>query len=266
VSAASRAVRAGAVALLALAAPAAFTRTVPPPAAPHAPASGHSGRLLAALGPSAFTPFSAKRNGRIGDYVLGVWPNEEAPRARTAADAFAARSSAYALPHGFVRVTREGAAARVSQHFLLGDFLTRDQAGVWPKYLVLDLRLVDKLELVIDSLRAAGHPVKGLHVMSGFRTPRYNALDLGSRSAISRHIYGDAADVYPDDDGDGRLDDLNGDGRVDLADGRILSDAVESVERRFPDLAGGLALYPATAAHGPFVHVDARGARARWGP
>jgi hypothetical protein len=255
------------VALLAVVAPAAFTRTAPL-AAPLAPTSGHSGRLLGRAGLFALTPFSAKLNGRIGAYVLGLWPNEEPQGARTAANAYAARNPEYALPRGFLRVTRESAATRVSRHFLLGDFLTNDQAAVWPKYLVLDLRLVDKLELVIDSLQAAGHPVKGLHVMSGFRTPRYNALDIGpsSRSPISRHIYGDAADVYPDDDGDGRLDDLNGDGRVDLTDARILLDAAESVERKFPDLAGGLALYPASAAHGPFVHIDARGSRARWGP
>ena len=29
---------------------------------------------------------------------------------------------------------------------------------------------------------------------------------------------------------------------------------------------GGLGLYKANAAHGPFVHVDVRGYPARWGP
>ena len=33
---------------------------------------------------------------------------------------------------------------------------------------------------------------------------------------------------------------------------------------RHPHLAGGLSAYPANSAHGPFVHIDARGARARW--
>jgi uncharacterized protein YcbK (DUF882 family) len=27
---------------------------------------------------------------------------------------------------------------------------------------------------------------------------------------------------------------------------------------------GGIGIYPATSAHGPFVHIDARGTRARW--
>ncbi|MHB8799589.1 MAG: hypothetical protein ACYDBY_14105 [Thermoanaerobaculia bacterium] len=216
------------------------------------------------------TPFSEKRDGRIGAYVLGSWPNEgtagESSPAATAAAAWAAGKAAYAVPLGFVKVTKATAATRVSEHFRLGAFLTKDQPNVWPKYLVLDLKLVDKLELMIAALREAGHPVKGLHVMSGFRTPRYNARDVGpgNRSAVSRHMYGAAADVYPDDDGDGRIDDLNRDGCVDLQDARIVAMAAERVEKAHPDLAGGISVYPATAAHGPVVHVDTRGTRARW--
>lgn len=216
------------------------------------------------------TPFSAKRDGRIGDYVLGSWPNEgdggePLPSARRAA-AFTAGKAAYAVPPGFIKVTRATAATRVSEHFRLGDFLTKDQPKIWPKYLVLDLRIVDKLELLIAALGDAGHPVKSLHVMSGFRTPRYNAREVGpgSRSAVSRHMYGDSADVYPDDDGNGRIDDLNRDGCIDLADARIVAEAAGKVEESHPDLVGGISVYPATAAHGPVVHVDTRGTRARW--
>lgn len=216
------------------------------------------------------TPFSEKRDGRIGAYTMGSWPNEEGhdettPAAARAA-AYAAKRAVYALPSGFIKVAKTTTGTRVAEHFRLGDFLSKGQPAVWPKYLVLDLRLVDKLELMIETLRADGHPVKGLHVMSGFRTPSYNARGVGpgGRSAISRHMYGDSADVYPDDDGDGRHDDLNGDGCVDLADARIVADAAEKVEVSNPSLAGGISTYPATAAHGPFVHVDTRGTRARW--
>ncbi len=212
------------------------------------------------------TPFSQKRDGRIGSYVLGSWPNESSPGEPSAAAAYAATRRAYVLPGGFVRVTKVTAATRVSEHFRLRDFLTKGQEAVWPKYLVLDLRLVDKLELLIDALRAAGHPVKRLHVMSGFRNPAYNAREVGPghRSAVSRHMYGDAADVYPDDDGNGLIDDLNRDGCVDQADARIVAEAAEAVEEAHPGLVGGLSVYSATAAHGPVVHVDARGTRARW--
>jgi len=41
--------------------------------------------------------------------------------------------------------------------------------------------------------------------------------------------------------------------------------AAERVEREHPDLIGGVGIYHATSAHGPFVHIDVRGTRARWG-
>ncbi len=53
--------------------------------------------------------------------------------------------------------------------------------------------------------------------------------------------------------------DLDGNGTVDLRDASLLADIVESLA-----LPGGLASYGATAAHGPFVHLDLRGYRARW--
>lgn len=201
-------------------------------------------------------PFSAKVNGRIGTYRMGNWPYE----GRTP------RSASYATPKGFIEVTHETLGTSVSDHFKLGDFVTKDQPNVWPKYLVLDRRLLDKLELTIAELNREGYPVHDFSIMSGFRTPQYNeqGVGAGGRSAVSRHQYGDAADVYPDDDHDGRLDDLNHDGQVDLKDARILASAAEAVELANPELVGGVGIYPATSAHGPFVHIDARGTRARW--
>lgn len=201
-------------------------------------------------------PFSAKVNGWIGPYHLGSWPFERR----------APENPAYANPRGFIEVTPENFRTRVSEHFTLGQFITKDQSNVWPKYLVLEPRLLDKLELTIGELARRGHPVRSLFVMSGFRTPEYNeqGVGAGGRSAVSRHQYGDAADVYPDDQGHGRMDDLNHDGRVDLRDARILADAAAAVEEEHPELVGGVGIYPATSAHGPFVHIDARGKRARW--
>ncbi|HEU5248707.1 MAG TPA: hypothetical protein VFW15_01850 [Thermoanaerobaculia bacterium] len=201
-------------------------------------------------------PFSVKVNGRIGNYRMGTWPYE----GRTP------RSSNYAPPKGFIEVTPENFGTHVSEHFTVGQFLTKDQSNVWPKYLVLDRRLLDKLELTIAELDREGYDVKNFSIMSGFRTPQYNerGVGAGGRSAVSRHQYGDASDVYPDDDKDGRMDDLNRDGRVDLKDARILASAAEVVEKKNPQLVGGIGIYPATSAHGPFVHIDARGSRARW--
>ncbi len=109
---------------------------------------------------------------------------------------------AYAIPAGFVEVTAENRNLPVSEHFTLGDFLTKDQPGVWPKYLLLDARLVDKLELIIDELEREGYPVEHLAIMSGFRTPRYNQVggQASGRGKLSRHMYGDATDVFVDND------------------------------------------------------------------
>jgi uncharacterized protein YcbK (DUF882 family) len=102
--------------------------------------------------------------------------------------------------------------------------------------------------------------------MSGFRTPQYNAGggDPRGRAELSRHMYGDAADIFIDSDGDGRMDDLNHDHRVDVRDARVVEGAVDRVEREHPALVGGCGVYVATAGHGPFTHVDTRGYRARW--
>ena len=146
------------------------------------------------------------------------------------------------------------------------DFLTHDQEGVWPKYLVVDSKLVDKLELVLADLEQGGVDVRRVTVMSGFRTPQYNegGGDPSGRAAMSRHMYGDAADIFVDANGDGRMDDLNRDRRVDIRDAQVIRDAVDRVERAHPALVGGCGVYPATGGHGPFTHVDVRGFRARW--
>jgi uncharacterized protein YcbK (DUF882 family) len=71
----------------------------------------------------------------------------------------------------------------VSEHLRIRDFLTHDQQNVWPKYVVVDPRNVDKIELVLADLEARGVPARGVHVMSGFRTPRYNRAAATRRGA-----------------------------------------------------------------------------------
>jgi uncharacterized protein YcbK (DUF882 family) len=205
----------------------------------------------------SLVPFHEKVNGRIGRYRIGFWPAEKGR---------AVRSPKYGNPQGFIEVTPDNKDTRVSEHFKLADFLTHDQVRVWPKYLVLDEALVDKLELVLEDLRAHGYDAKRLHVMSGFRTPQYNAGggETSGRADLSRHQYGDAADVWVEN-GAGRMADLNRDGRVDTRDAAILAEAADRVERAHPELAGGVGIYRSTRSHGPFVHIDTRGARARWG-
>ena len=200
--------------------------------------------------------FSAQSGPRQDGYFVGHWP----------ATTLAARDPRYAAPAGFIPVTPENASTQVSKHFQLRDFLTHDQQAVWPKVLVLRPVLVDKLELIRAALQRRGLP-SVLHVMSGFRTPQYNAQGVGAkggRARDSRQMYGDAADVFVDANADGVMDDLDGDGKSTVRDARVLFAVAESVEAQHPNLVGGLSAYSGNGAHGPFVHVDARGARARW--
>src|SRR5437867_4333025 len=209
----------------------------------------------------SLVPFSAKKNGRVGLYFIGNWPAERGARGPGKAPA-----DRYANPEGFIEVTPENQDTRVSEHFRLKDFLTHDQPNVWPKYLVLQMRNVDKLELVLADLAKRGVNTSGVVVMSGFRTPQYNAGggNTGGRAGLSRHMYGDAADIYIDNDHNGSMDDLNHDGRVDVGDSRFILESVEAVERAHPELIGGAGVYVACCGHGPFIHIDSRGYRARW--
>lgn len=202
-------------------------------------------------------PFSDKVRGRIGAYRIGSFPSE----------ARSARSVAYGNPDGFLEVTALNQDTPISENFRLRDFLTHDQATVWPKYLVLREPLVDKLELVLAELRSMGIPANRMRVMSGFRTPQYNQQGVGAGGRVqdSRHQYGDAADVYVVNGDRDWMSDLNRDGRVDTRDAKVLAQAAENVERAHPDLIGGVGIYKATSAHGPFVHIDVRGTKARWG-
>lgn len=202
-------------------------------------------------------PTSQKQSGRIGNYQLGSWPWESGGKPK---------SDRYAPPSGFIEVTQQNQDFRVSEHFRLRDFLTKDQRSVWPKYLLLDPKLIDKLELTIQELERQGVKVNRVHVMSGFRTPRYNHSggNTAGRANLSRHMYGDAADVYVDNNGDGFPDDITGDGKVTVRDAERFAQAAESVERRHGSLVGGIGVYTACCGHGPFTHVDVRGYRARW--
>jgi hypothetical protein len=199
--------------------------------------------------------FGQKVRAWLNGYRLGYWPQEKGRL----------RSEAYKNPDGFIEVTPENEDTRVSEHFRLRDFVSHDQKDVWPKYVVLREPLLDKLELVIEDLNDHGVNAEGMRIRSGFRTPAHNFAVRGEGSARdSRHQFGDAADVFIDQQGNGKMSDLNGDGKVNFADVKMILDAVERVEARYPELVGGTGLYAYSGRSGPFAHIDVRGTRARW--
>jgi len=200
---------------------------------------GETREVLAEPTLGVMVPFEAKRGGMLNGYRIGTYLSE-----RLGID--------HERPDGFLEVQPGQLELRVSNHLRLADFLTQDsQSDVWPKYVALSPRLLDKLELVIDEVERGRRPGRdlALGVHSGFRTPAHNGR-VKRAASDSRHQYGDAADVVLD---------ANGDGRITAKDGLLVARAVDAVERANPDLAGGLGLYP-----GGRVHIDARGKRTRW--
>ena len=217
---------------------------------------GNAIKPLAGFSVITLRPATEKKGGKLGLYYIGNWP--AARRGQPGVS--------YDPPSGFIEVTPETQNTQLSDHFRLKDFFPHDQQNVWPKYIVVDIKLIDKNELVLQDLKEHGINPDGVRVMSGFRTPQYNAGggDPRGRAALSRHMYGDANDIFIDNDGDGRMDDLNHDGRVNIADAKVICDAANRVERAHPSLIGGCGIYSGTSAHGPFTHIDTRGYPARW--
>jgi hypothetical protein len=195
-------------------------------------AGGDSLRIQAFV----LVPFDRVRQERINGYRIGRYTRR--------------------TPAGFIEVTRANQDAFVSPHFRLKQFVCK-QAGGYPKYIVLDERLLQKLEALLALANTSGYQASTFHVMSGYRTPAYNHA-LGN-VPFSRHTWGAAADIFIDENSDGRMDDLNGDGRSDVADATVLYNLFDSRGK-----VAGMGKYAPTRAHGAFVHVDVRDRTARW--
>jgi hypothetical protein len=190
-------------------------------------------------------PWNRVRDGRLDGFRIGEYRSRNDP------------------PRGFIAATGRNLDLRVAPDFTLRQFMPKQTGN--PAYMAASGHLFLKVQAVLDEVRAQGIPARTLTVMSGYRTPHYNRA-IGNTTESSRHLWGDAADVFVDLNGNGRMDDMNGDGRVDVGDAQWLARLVERVEDRGePHVRqGGIGIYRANAVRGPFVHVDTRGHRARW--
>lgn len=198
------------------------------------------------------TVFDNDRDDILNGYRIGAYqkkPLRQNPR--------------FVPPEGLIEVNEQTADVRVSPHFTLDAFSSHQPGD--PKYLHLDERLILKLEMLLEEVRQAGIEATTFTVMSGFRTPWYNR-QIGNTTSYSLHLYGSAADIFIDEDQDGRMDDLNGDGQTNRADARLLYDIADKMDRQswYQPFLGGLGLYGPKPHRGPFVHVDVRGYNARW--
>lgn len=188
-------------------------------------------------------PFDQKIAGRVNGYAIGTYLSERFGRGD------------HERPAGFLEVRQADLDLQVTRHLRLAEFVTHDeQRDVWPKYVALNPKLLDKLELVFAELGGNVRAQLAVDVHSGFRTPLHNAR-VPRAASDSRHQYGDAADIAVDADGDGL---------ITLTDALLVMLAVERVEEAHPDLVGGLGLYTSRRYPSPYVHIDTRGTRKRW--
>lgn len=202
-------------------------------------------RVVESLTLAVLVPFGKKKGPMLDGYRIGTYLAESR------------RGGDEHLPVGFVRVSRDEVELPMSEHLRLGDLITRDGQESWPRFIAVNPRMLDKLELVVE--RIAGTVRKAdvdlqVNVHSGYRTPAYNRR-VPLAATDSRHQYGDAVDVAID---------ANGDGRINARDARLVADAVDSVEAQFPDLVGGVGVYTSSRYRQPYVHIDVRGSRVRW--
>ena len=195
-------------------------------------------------------PSSKIKDGKINNYKIGTYPERS--------------KKTYGKPDGFIEVTEENKNFYLTPHFKLGQFLCK-QEGSYPRYLVLKSSLLIKLEKILEKFNnTRSEKASTFFIMSGYRTPYYNLAIKNVK--FSRHIYGDAVDFYVDNNNDGYTDDINGDGKIDKKDLEVLKKIIEEMDNNgiYKRLIGGMGTYKANSRHGPFIHVDTRGYKARW--
>lgn len=200
------------------------------------------------------TPFENGRDDDLSGYRIGEYnPNPLRGLER------------YVPPTGFIHMEPGMEDIQIAPHFRLGQFICKQQPGFENVFLMVDPSMLLKLETLLEAANDRGWEADTFFVMSGFRTPFYNAA-IGNTTTSSRHLFGDAADIYIDHDQDGVMDDLDGDGRITRDDAVALASLAGEIAEADPSNwpNGGIGIYNANAVHGPFVHIDARGYRARW--
>lgn len=200
-------------------------------------------RVVSDMPLAVLVPRSEKRGSILNGYQMGFYRGDRA------------RGTDPEAPIGFIQIDTTDLDIPVSSHFRLADFLTKDNQSTWPRYAAVDPRLLDKVELVLAEIAmwTGSRDEDGVpfEIHSSFRTPQHNRL-VRSAARDSRHQLGDAMDVGVD---------ANRDGRVNSKDTKLVTMAVDIVERDHPDLVGGMGIY---VRNNSYIHIDARGIKVRW--
>ncbi|MFP4199535.1 MAG: peptidase M15A [Halanaerobium sp.] len=198
-------------------------------------------------------PREEKEGQYLEDFKIGNYP--EIPEDK---------KDHYSKPKGFLKIDESVLDLNLTPHFKMEQFLT-NQTEELPQFIAIQESLLLKLELFLAEVNKAGYQADTFGIVSIYRTPDFNK-ELGNDTDFSRHIFGDAADIYIDNNGDDWMDDLNGDGESNKADADLLADlAIEFDQKeKFSDLQGGVCSYKGNGVRGSFIHIDARGFHTTW--
>ena len=192
-------------------------------------------------------PFNAN-NKQLNNYQIGLYP---APYKGY---------TQYSAPNGFIEIFEKDLTRQLTPHVQVKNVICKQVSG-FPKYLYVNNDGLMMLEDLLSFIQNEGIKVSKFAFISGYRTPHYNR-SIGN-GKHSRHQYGDAFDLYIDEDGDGRMDDLNGDGKLTIADVDVLYKVFEKFQKQ-SRYNGGIGRYKPASHHGGFFHIDNRGFTARW--
>ncbi|WP_462168920.1 D-Ala-D-Ala carboxypeptidase family metallohydrolase [Pseudoalteromonas lipolytica] len=207
-------------------------------------ANSHAERTLMVI---VKKPFNAK-NKVLNNYQIGTYP---APYKN---------NPQYNAPSGLIEITEQDLTRQLTPHVQVRNVICKQVSG-FPKYLYVNNDGLMMLEDLLKFVQREGIKVTKFAFISGYRTPHYNRSIGNGRH--SRHQYGDAFDLYIDENGDGRMDDLNGDGKLTIADVDVLYKLFEKFQKQ-SRYTGGIGRYKPASHHGGFVHIDNRGFTARW--
>lgn len=222
--------------------------------------------------------------GMIEDYKIGEYlaPDDPAVAERYAEVSGwpALHPERYQRPTWFYRVDEETKNLNLTPNMDLG-FWTIDfpwKSLGMPQYIALDWHLVQKIEDLITLMRGEGFLITRFKPIYGFRSPAFNLgtitdfEDTNLKVPYSMHQYGRAVDMIIDEDGDEKLDDLNGDGQVDIHDAAVIMHYVNRLDRDYRaqgrmQMVGGAGLYTHNdfvertqmIGQTPYIHVDTRG-------
>jgi hypothetical protein len=207
--------------------------------------------------------FDRDGSGVIDDVVVGIYPNEFA----TDAPAIVRRTpDTYRPPRIFYRLDEVTSSLSLSEHLTMGALCPPvfDSEST-TRYVAIDPRLPDFWEALRHQAASAGSNPNGLRILRGFVSPneRQRLERLGVQLAsFTRYQYGDAIAVIHDENGDFRMDDLDGDGQVTLEDAAVLAGWARAAMTT-ASVSGGIGLEGSFEGPNhlgtPYLHVDLRG-------